>query len=317
MTAPKKLYLSASRCKQFLDCSWSFYHGYILKVPDITHPKTKIGTLVHSILECLLNPRHKKTYLAIYTTRDVYSSSSVSRLIEIFLRKNSDITEEIASHINDLVFVALDYDFFQENAKKVLPPEYSFELDLGTFSIKGFIDRLAFYDDKVLIRDYKTQKDKFTKKEVKENIQALFYQLAAWEIFKMPAKVEFLLLRHPKTARNPLNFLQSVEPASESTLNGFKMWLEHINKQISELDAESANDNFKALDDSGFCIRVCKYREPFEYYALVDKENKLIKTSRFQDLEIKDGQKIEKRKYFGCNYFYNAKGQRRSSVELS
>lgn len=307
----KKLYLSASRVKNFLDCSWQFYHNYILKVPETTHPKTKLGTLTHLILEVLQNPRHKPHLDKIVKTRDVYSSAPVSRLIDNFLKKNPDITEEIYKELNKLVFTALDHDYFSKGAKEVLPPEFPFEIDFDGFSIKGFIDKLAIYDNHAIITDYKTQGKKFTKKELEDNIQALFYQLAVDKIFKLPSRVDFILLRYPPTSINKTNHLQTVAAVKNGILNGFKIWLKEINKEITGLNKDNCHNNLKACKDIGFCNRVCKLRDPFDYYVLLDKDGMIITSSRDEISKIEKGQKVEKRAYNGCYFFYNEKGGKR------
>lgn len=301
--------LSPSRTKAFLECSWQFYNSYFLKVPEKTHPKTKLGSLVHIILECLCKKKHKKNYDKIIKSKYIYSDPGISRLVKIYLKKNPDITSQISYDLNKLVFVALNFDFHFKGANKILDPEFEFLLDFEDLQIKGLMDRVAIYDNIAVIRDYKTQAKKFTAKELQENLQVLFYQSAIKRIFGLPARVEFVMLRH--------DCVQKVEPSDENLLGGFQFRLIAINNEINKLNIETAKNNLKANKDIGFCNYVCQLKNPVDYYVLIKTNdiNKII-TSDFNDFKLKqikkDDEKIEKRRYFGCPYFYNELGRPRN-----
>jgi len=299
-----KITLSASRVKQFLDCSWLFYHLSILKLPDKTHPKTKIGSLTHIILECLCNKRHKKNYDIIVKNKSIYADKSVSRLVKIYLNQNPDITPKIAADLNKLVFVALNHDFFFKGAKKVLEPEYKFEIDFGSFQIKGFMDRAAIYDKIVIIKDFKTQSKAFSDKELEDNLQSLFYQTAIKSVFGLPSEVQYIMLRH--------GIVQKVAPHDDNVLNGFKFFLKNINDEINNLTLDTAKNNLKATKDIGFCNYVCNLKKPFSYYVLLDKDRKQIKSDFVNKFNIKNGETIEERKYNGCWHFFTPEGKPRN-----
>lgn len=327
-TTSKKLVLSATAVKQFLDCSWLYYQTRVKKVPDHTHPKTKLGTLAHSILEVLSNPRHKVHYETVLHHRSVYGSPAISRMIKMFRRQNPDLTDEIAKDLDDVVFVALDHDFMCGGAKQVLPPEHPFEIDFGDFAIKGFMDRVLIYDNIAIIRDYKTQSKKFTEDQLQENLQAFFYQLAIKHQFGLPASVEFILLRFPANRRDSKRYLQKVEPLTEDQIDGFKYCLIAVSEQINELTAENAHSNMKSYKDSGFCTRVCSLKDPTDYWILLNSDGSIARSARIpkwnigslsheewihKTLKPKEGQKIEKRRYGGCFSFYGPNEQRRAS----
>ncbi len=298
-----KIVLSASRVKTFLDCPHLFYQTYFLKVPEPTHPKTKLGSIVHVVLELLSKPKHKKHYDKIMTAQDVYASPAITRLVNYFWSKNPDITEVIKSDFNDLCFVALNNDFFFKGASKVLPPEYDFEIDYGDFAIKGFLDRLALYDGIAKIRDYKTQKSKFTQEELGENLQAFFYQLAVKHFFNLPAEVEFVLLRHGPNKRDKKRHLQIVPPTSDLILEGFKLYLKEINDSILNLNENNSISNLKSERNPGFCRNVCKLKDPFVYWVVLEGD-KIIASSKEDNLIPKENQIVEKRYYRGCPSFY-------------
>lgn len=316
MEAPlkKQKVLSASRLKTFLSCSWVFYCEYILKLPGVTHPKTKLGSLAHTIFEVLQKPRHKKHYDAILSgKKSIYNSKAVSRLVKICLDKNPDITPVLSADLDSLVLVGLETDFFCLGAEKVLPPEHEFLLEIDGMKIKGYIDILAFYKDKIKIRDYKSQGKRFTEDEMENNIQAGIYQLYANEKFNQQAEVEFVMLRHPETKRMPNKHLQVVPPYSKGELEGFVQYLKYLDELVQNFSLETATDNLKAEKDIGFCKRVCSFREPMEYYILLDKNGEIVQSAKKQEqLTIKEGQTIEKKFYSGCPYFYNEQGKQRN-----
>jgi hypothetical protein len=311
----KQKILSASRLKTFLSCSWIFYCEYILKLPSATHPKTKIGSLAHLIFEVLQNPRHRKHYDAIMNgpIKSIYNSKAITRLVKKHLDKNPDITYNISTDLDSLTIVGLENDFFCSTAEEVLPPEHEFLLDIDGMKIKGYIDILAFYKDKIKIRDYKSQGKRFTEDEMENNIQAGIYQLYANRKFDKPAEVEFVMLRHPETKRMPNKHLQVVPPYSKEQLEGFVEYLKYLNGLVQNFSLESATSHLKVENDSGFCKRVCQFREPMEYYILLDKEGEIVQTSKVEkDLVAKEGQKVEKKYYTGCPYFYNDEGKQRN-----
>lgn len=297
--------LSASRCKSFLDCSWQFFYSYFEKVPEKTHPKTKLGSLVHTILESLSLKKHRKNYENVIRGKSVYSDPGISRLISIYLRKNPDITSEISKDINALTFLALNHDFFFKDAKKELQPEFPFEIDCGEFQIKGFMDRVGIYDNIAVIRDFKTQGKKFSELEISDNLQSKFYQLGIKKILGIPARVEFIMLRHPKTP------VQIVEPLGDDVLGGFEYFLAAVNQEINKLDKNTAKNNFKAEKDIGFCNYVCQLKKPTDYFVNLSEDGKIMRGA-FLEKELDAKFKIEKRRYNGCFYFYNENGKPRN-----
>lgn len=316
MSDKKQKILSASRLKTFLNCSWIFYCEYVLKIPSATHPKTKLGSLAHSIFEALQKPRHRKHYDIILDGRlgkSVYNSKPIARWIKNFLAKNPDVTPKLSIEFDSLVLVGLETDFFCLGADKVLPPEHEFLLEIEGMKIKGYIDILAFYKDKIKIRDYKSQGKRFTDDEMENNIQAGIYQLYANQKFEQPAEVEFVMLRHPETKRMPGKHLQTVPPYSKDQLSGFVQYLKYLNEQVQNFSLERATDNLKALTDDGFCKRVCQFKDPKTYYILLDSEGQILQSSDEKSkLKAKDGQTVEKKSYTGCPYFYNSDGKQRN-----
>ena len=72
MSEQKTIYISKSRIEQYEKCSWAYWCKYHLKIPDFKHQRTMIGTVVHSILESMINPKRKKIVASIKKKKDIY-----------------------------------------------------------------------------------------------------------------------------------------------------------------------------------------------------------------------------------------------------
>jgi hypothetical protein len=323
----KKTILSATSVKGFLDCSWLYYQMRILKVPDWTHPKTYIGSLAHAILEAFCRPKHRKHYVATIHHQSVYGSPAIARMVRLFREKHPDVTDEHISHLDNLVFVALNHDWMCKGAKRVLPPEHPFEIDFGDFAIRGFMDRVVLYDERAVIRDYKSQSKRFTEDQISWNLQAFFYQMAVKHEFGLRAAVEFLLLRFPPNKRDSQRYIQTVPELTEAQMEGFKHYLAYLNQAIQTITLESAKTNLKCYSDEGFCIRVCSLKDPFDYWVLLGDAERPLASTRIpsfgigerdpdewatEQLRPKAGQRVEKRRYNGCTGFYTDEGRRRN-----
>lgn len=308
MTAPNKfdgqIRVSASRIKSLSKCSYKFYLNEILKLPEKTHPKTIVGSICHSVFECLKRPRHKKYYDQIVKTGSL-KGTPFERLVKMWQTKHS-IDQSLINDIDAMIMVALKYtDFYHKNATKIFDPEHEFKMELSTGIVKGFIDDMAFFDDKGKIRDYKSQKEKFTKKELESEMQATIYQLYVWKKFGILAEVEFVLLRHSPTPKHPNLHLQVVPPKTPAQLKGFEIYLEHMGTVFKNFGLKDAFADFAADDPKrkNFCEYVCQFKNPFEYQS-VTKDGIVVKNYFITDfVSLKDGEKLEIRNHSGCPKF--------------
>lgn len=298
--------LSASRLASLEQCSYKFYCNEVLKLPEATHPKTLCGSALHSILEALVKPRHRKHYDQIMAAQSVYSSKAISRLVRWWKVKHS-IPENIIADLDAMALLVLnETDFFCQGAEELLPPEHEFLFDTKTAPLKGFIDKLARYKDYFKIIDYKSKGKRFTEKELKDNYQASVYQLYVWKKFKMPAIVEFVMARHAPTTRTPDKHLQIVPAKNEQQLRGFELYLEFVGERFKSFGLEDAYSDFAAHDSSrkSFCQYVCKFKDPFDYVA-VTKNGELVRTHFLDDkVVLAEGESSEVRSHKGCPAFH-------------
>jgi len=211
------------------------------------------------------------------------------------------------------------------------------------YRIKGFIDKLFLYGKKkkALIRDFKSSKQVFKGKDLTDNLQDLMYSLAVKKIYPeyLQARSEFVFLKFDLSSDmlgNKGKGIVEMNELSEEELSGFEYELTEIQNYIdnfTELDGKSnyaanqgypkdgtfggplacGKEGFKksrgeyVLDKNGEKIPnfICSYRQPFHYFAVIDEEGNVLRSS-FEESgigEIKPNQTVEKRFYSGCPYW--------------
>lgn len=306
--------LSASRLKSLQQCSWKFYCNEVLKLPETIHPKTITGTCAHSILECLLNPRHKRHYDLVMSgsksDQSIYNSPVIKRFVKIYQNKYR-LDQVLIDDLDSMVMVVLQLtDYLEKQSDEAFPPEHEFLITIGeqNYQIRGFIDRLARKGDLYLIKDYKTQGKRFDEDELANNFQAAMYQLYIWKKFKSLSTVQFIMLRHPPTKRDPQKHIQVVRPRTPEELAGFEEYLLFIGEIFSNFDQSHAQMHFCADDPKtkGFCTYVCQFRNALTYQSLLDKEGNLLKNVFLNETltpDISKGETVEIRSYPGCPRF--------------
>lgn len=304
-----KKYLSASRIKLLESCSWLYWARYHLNIPDKSNDGAKRGTICHLVFELLLNKRHKKHFTTMMKRGGVESCASIKRLIKKHLKKQEIETNENYEMILNMIWVGINSDFYGEDGK-VGEPETEFEIsnESPKYRIKGFIDKHIAYKkgETIKIVDYKSSKAKFKGEELESNVQGMMYTLAGKTLWPKAKNIgiEFLFLRFPKQPRQNLEF-------SDEQIKGFEFYLEHLNKMVDEFDQDKAKLNYafdnqksKWLCEAGRTW-VCPLKKSFSYYALKDKDGKIIKSSLENNLEAKEGERIETILYEGCPRFSN------------
>jgi len=294
--------LSASRIKTLETCSWVYWNNYHSKIPQTQNDGALRGTICHTIFELLLNPRHKHNYKKIIKKNSIRGSKSIVRLIKK-LKTKVGLSESNFEILDEMIMVGLKHDFFGEGGT-IIKPEYPFEIknDKPKYHIKGFIDKPIKKKKEMHIIDYKSSKYKFRGDDFEANIQAMMYSLASLKLWpKLKPIVKFLFLRFPKQPIQELSF-------DENEIKGFEHYLEHINDYINKFDEKSAEANFAADNEKNrwMCQTggwKCPYKDPYEYYVKLNKDNEIIESNLDGNFKNTEGFNIEKRKYSGCPKF--------------
>lgn len=344
--------LSASRIKTLQGCSWTYWCDYILKLPDKSNAGAIMGSCCHNIFECLGNPRHKHHYMAILEEGSIKASPSIVRYVLTFLRKNGiDPAEKVKvrsgrkscfafDNVDFMILQGLRYDFYgEDNGAEVVESEQSFDLEKEEgdirYRIRGFIDKLFLFKKgtEALVRDFKSSKQVFAKKEIEDNMQDLMYQLAVYYLYPDVLKTssEFVFLQFE--CEEGGDGVQVPEEVTREELEGFEYFLTDIQNLIDNFSEEDAKSNFAAdkghlSEDYGFaglskCAVYpwgysvdspeqtkadgstpwcCSNKWGRIYYVRLDEDGNILE-SRDSEEELStpsSNETVEKRVYKGC-----------------
>ena len=321
----KLIALSASRLKVLKDCSWLYFCKYgPMKLPDKTNTGAMMGSICHTVFESLLNPRHRRFHEQITTEKATIRHCPVVLRYVKKCMKRDNLPDDSFNLLDTMIVVGLMYDFYcTKGAGREIEVEHKFDIvnESPKYRITGFMDKIAKYPAKSLLRivDYKSSKRQFEGDDLESNIQAMIYSLAARKIFPdlLPI-VEFIFLQFPENPVQRLKF-------SKSSLDDFELYLAEMSRLVNSFTIDDAKKNYagdKPMPKKGFsgplmCGRAkkkgelkkdgtpmwaCQYKFPFEYYALCNEDDNVIKTSFEDDLVPKTskGEYIIKKKYAGC-----------------
>ena len=305
MSKKEKVRLSASKIKTLDTCSWLFYSKYFLKTPDTSNDGASRGTIVHLIFELLLKPRHKKRYFAKLkkSPTAILRCESLNRLLTKHAKKLNVNDKENLSLIYQMLYVGFNHNFYCKGSKQLKEEEH-FEIEGDNFIINGFIDKKAFYKNKIDIWDYKSSKSKFNREEIQANYQALMYSLATLKKDGIIPEVKFLFLRFPDSPE------QAAPKLTEEELMGFEIFLTELADLLGDYNEEKALEN---LAKNGKKYRwlcgsdkpgkwICPVRKAFDFYSLVKKDSGRIVRSAHEseDLQADEEHEIVKQSYGGC-----------------
>ena len=160
------MYLSASRIKTYLTCSWTYYLTYELGFRDFdeSNDGAKRGTICHLVLEVLLNPRHQK-YIPKVKEGGPSAVPSIFRMVAKHARALGVADAANMDMIESFIKVGLKSDYFCEGWDLQEPEKhFKIENESPEYKIMGFIDKCAISEcgEKGRVDDYKTSKAKFT-----------------------------------------------------------------------------------------------------------------------------------------------------------
>jgi len=171
----KKLSLvdfSYSRIDTYNMCPAKYFYSYISKEPRQFAPAAVLGNIVHEVFENVLD-NEKKLDL------DELKSEYVKTI------PKWDSMGQIPQDLLDAGNVIID-EFYDTNVDlplNIYAKELGFELLIGSYVVRGFIDRVDVVGDRVNIIDYKTGKWEISNKEIPNSLQLGIYAMAAKEIF--------------------------------------------------------------------------------------------------------------------------------------
>lgn len=326
MSNTPKVTLSASRIKTFESCSYLYWAKYIEKLPDPSNAGAAVGSAVHDLLEIIFSKENKYKRLVSEWSEANRVSDGAKKFLAKHLKKSGFLSIENVEKAERFLLVALKNDFWMEGAVIRKQPEAEFLIG-EKFKLKGFIDKYGLYKDStndwyIIIYDYKSQKEKFSEKEMDFNVQAFAYLLAAKtlhpEINLLKSSVKFILLAYPESP------IQEFKLKDEYQIIGFNAYLENTQESVdsfgygkrlnwaaSKQKFPKPEDGFKGplmcgrakepgqLKKDGTKMWHCNYKFEFDYWAAVDKNGKTLFSS-FTEFKPTDKYSVEKKHYKGC-----------------
>ncbi len=318
--------ISASKIDCYLECSAKYAYKYLFKGPDTTNSGAQRGLCAHNTFEILANKRHKHIVEKAIEQNTCTRIPSLWKLIETYAEQNNVDDPENLSMIDEFIITGLKTDFYGPKNTVKIEIEKKFELEVEKpgvlYKILGFIDRINWIQDGenlyISIVDYKSSKAKFDKDKSKSANQGIIYQLAVKYLYPQ-IKLDSFKFIFLKFRNDPY---QSFNLLSEDQLLGYELWLTGIQKSIENFSEKNISDNYAAhsiqlrmtrcgkigIKKDGTPNFICSAYRPLEYYVLLDKDNKIIKSSFNNDLvvDINKKEKVEKRNYNGCSYYYKS-----------
>ncbi len=239
-----KVELSASRLKIYLDCKRRYYFQYIKKLEEATIPTDEsterlVGIFLHQALEHVYHDKKKfldsdALYLALQ--KELYIKSEEDAVLRFYV----DIWLERLKP-----FCENEVKRFQEGVE-IGYLEKNLSTDYRGMKLKGSIDRIDRYHDKLYVIDYKSGKIPSTSKkglENESNFQLQFYYILAGTLGEV-ADVHYYDLTNAKIA--------------DEALFDEKMLL--LEKHLDEM--KEKNQNFTMTENHKKCeycpyIKIC------------------------------------------------------------
>lgn len=319
--------LSASRLDTLLECTAKYASKYLYKLPDSGNSGAWRGSTVHDIFEILANKRHEKIVKRCIKAKTCKGEIALWKLVNKYATKYSVGDPENLELIDSFLVTGLKTEFYGPEGTIDSFTEKEFDLEINeddgliSFRIKGFIDRgfTIKENDSLYLecRDFKSSKHRFEEEKIKNNTQAIIYQIALSYLFP-DIKLKTFKFIFLKFVNKPV---QVFELYNEEQIYGYKVFLTEMQKRIDNFSEKDIPVNYAAIDlkllmtrcgKEGFKVNgdpyfICNAQKPVEYYVIVNKENEIVK-SAFKEADLKPktetGEKVELRKYLGCTYFY-------------
>jgi hypothetical protein len=330
----KELWLSASRIKSYLACSWKYWGKYHLKLPSESNFGAARGSACHDLFACLIKKDRRDYVEKIIKDKTIKNIPSVVRFIN-WKMKSQGFPDELDNKgvnnfelIDEMIYVGLAYDFFCSKEELIydhIEELFKLESEDPKYKILGYIDKVSKNKNVAAIRDYKSSSNKFTDSELEWEVQALSYLLYCKRALGMSGFVEFIFLRYPD---NPISKVE----VTDDELDMFEYWLADVYEHLENFDEESATEHY-AMDDGwlnkekgfkgaamcgygkfpdhryseshkdpnkrGQPYYVCECAFPFQYFVALDEDGKILASSK--DIgELSGYKNIDTRYYSGC-----------------
>lgn len=252
--------ISASRLSTWLSCRWQYYCKYHLKLPDVSYPKTLLGSCIHEVLELISCPS-KQGKRRLYISHSLNTKVLHPVIIKLFYKlfKRFKIPETIGAGDKELnlkeLGLKLLVDAFCRGYDidlKVLDVEKKFDIQVSeNVSIKGFIDKVCeLSEDTLELVDYKSGVPYSVDKCETEEFQPFLYKIAVKTLYPKykHSLFNFHFLKNKKT----VSVLKTDEELDEFLKFAITQGI--LMLKLTEKDATTTK-SFK-------CGTMCSFKEP-------------------------------------------------------
>ncbi|MGH9077085.1 MAG: RecB family exonuclease [Acidimicrobiales bacterium] len=199
MSLPLPTSLSPSKVSSFRDCALSFRLSAIDRVPEAPSAAAAKGTLVHRALELLLceeepGDRHLPVALAklARAAGEVLDGPEYAGLGLAGAERDAFLADAAG-------LVRHYFDLEDPNSVRVIGTELRVAVSLGSFTLRGVIDRLELDGaGQLVVTDYKTGRAPPEAREQTRLVGVHLYSLLCERLFgRRPARIQLLHLREP------------------------------------------------------------------------------------------------------------------------
>ena len=272
-------HLSYSRISKFEQCPLAFRLHYIDKLQAEPGIPLRFGKLIHAVLEVLV-----REHMEAERTGPLAEDRALELLQQAWTAEEMAGIELFQEGVEMLqAFVRNQGEL---DHKDVLAIEKEFRLQVGRFTVLGYIDRVDWVDDETVeVIDYKTNRMLFTRDDVDSSLQLSLYHLAARKIWPWAKKVKltFHMLRHGirmRTERTPeqleaaLAYVETMGGMTEAAieyparLNTNCVWCDHKHQCPAYAGALKGKQEF-ICEDLGDLEAVAREREEVAKLAKV------------------------------------------------
>jgi len=272
--AKKKVKLSASRIKTFLDCKQKYKFMYIDRLPKVLNPAFKLGLACHEALEFAGN---------IWIEKGKFSQADIKKIMEKYTEVSvKEGISDFAIHTKGEELVKSRLKSFALG-RKVIGLEIKFGMGKGSHKVVteegveliGAIDKLVEIDeDTLLVVDYKTSAVVPTADDLKHDVQLSIYDLTASIIYPDYKRI---ILSLDMLKFDPVYTYRTLEERE-----AFSKYLTTVHKEMSEFTEKDAKPTLNI-----FCPW-CEYREFCSEYEKTVKQSeyKFMKTAHMDSNEM-------------------------------
>jgi len=182
--------MSYSRLNTYKMCNAKYFYSYVLREPRQFAPYAVMGNIIHSTFENVL------------TSEKTVSDLSEDILEEYKVQLGEWDPDDLIPEQLQTDAVVMVNEFIDRHGDEQLPiteKEIGFQIVIGSYIFRGYIDRLDVIGDMVYVIDWKTGKREVPLKHIAKDLQLGLYALAMNKLY--PDKQVYASLYYLRSGR--------------------------------------------------------------------------------------------------------------------